>query len=371
VNVNDASKKGSCFLLMKAVTLARSDDEGVFKMYQASQTRYDQMQYNRVGQSGLKLSAIGLGLWNNFGSVDPIANQKAIIHQAFDLGITYYDLANNYGPEPGSAETNFGQIMKTDMRPYRDEMVIASKAGYVMWPGPYGNWGSRKSIIASADQSLQRTGLDYFDIFYSHRPDPETPMAETVAALDQLVRQGKTLYVGISNYNGEQTAAMTKLFEQLGTPYIIHQPRYNMFNRQAEQDLFPVLEKTHKAAVGFSSLSQGLLTDKYLHGIAANSRAKKATIPFLSPVQVEQTLTTVKRLNEVAQQRGQSLAQMALAWNLREPALASVLIGASRPQQVVDNVAALDQLAFSDAELAKIDQILAEQPAVDWSAGRK
>ncbi|BBM21919.1 L-glyceraldehyde 3-phosphate reductase [Lactobacillus pentosus] len=340
-------------------------------MYQASQTRYDQMQYNRVGQSGLKLSAIGLGLWNNFGSVDPIANQKAIIHQAFDLGITYYDLANNYGPEPGSAETNFGQIMKTDMRPYRDEMVIASKAGYVMWPGPYGNWGSRKSIIASADQSLQRTGLDYFDIFYSHRPDPETPMAETVAALDQLVRQGKTLYVGISNYNGEQTAAMTKLFEQLGTPYIIHQPRYNMFNRQAEQDLFPVLEKTHKAAVGFSSLSQGLLTDKYLHGIAANSRAKKATIPFLSPVQVEQTLTTVKRLNEVAQQRGQSLAQMALAWNLREPALASVLIGASRPQQVVDNVAALDQLAFSDAELAKIDQILAEQPAVDWSAGRK
>jgi L-glyceraldehyde 3-phosphate reductase len=324
-----------------------------------------------VGQSGLKLSAIGLGLWNNFGSVDPIANQKAIIHQAFDLGITYYDLANNYGPEPGSAETNFGQIMKTDMRPYRDEMVIASKAGYVMWPGPYGNWGSRKSIIASADQSLQRTGLDYFDIFYSHRPDPETPMAETVAALDQLVRQGKTLYVGISNYNGEQTAAMTKLFEQLGTPYIIHQPRYNMFNRQAEQDLFPVLEKTHKAAVGFSSLSQGLLTDKYLHGIAANSRAKKATIPFLSPVQVEQTLTTVKRLNEVAQQRGQSLAQMALAWNLREPALASVLIGASRPQQVVDNVAALDQLAFSDAELAKIDQILAEQPAVDWSAGRK
>ncbi|MCT3064958.1 aldo/keto reductase [Lactiplantibacillus pentosus] len=340
-------------------------------MYQASQTRYDQMQYNRVGQSGLKLSAIGLGLWNNFGSVDPIANQKAIIHQAFDLGITYYDLANNYGPEPGSAETNFGQIMKTDMRPYRDEMVIASKAGYVMWPGPYGNWGSRKSIIASADQSLQRTGLDYFDIFYSHRPDPETPMAETAAALDQLVRQGKTLYVGISNYNGEQTAAMTKLFEQLGTLYIIHQPRYNMFNRQAEQDLFPVLTKTHKAAVGFSSLSQGLLTDKYLHGIAANSRANKATIPFLIPVQVEQTLTTVKRLNEVAQQRGQSLAQMALAWNLREPALASVLIGASRPQQVVDNVAALDQLVFSEAELAKIDQILAEQPAIDWSAGRK
>lgn len=339
-------------------------------MYQASQKRYDHMIYNRVGNSGLKLSAIGLGLWNNFGSVDPIANQKAIIHQAFDLGITYYDLANNYGPEPSSAETNFGRIMATDMRPYRDEMVIASKAGYVMWPGPYGNWGSRKSIIASADQSLQRTGLDYFDIFYSHRPDPETPMEETAAALDQLVRQGKTLYVGISNYNGKQTAAMTKIFESLGTPYIIHQPRYNMFNRQVEQDLFPVLQATHKAAVGFSSLSQGLLTDKYLHGITTDSRANKQTIPFLNPVQVEQTLATVKRLNEVAQQREQSLAQMALAWNLRQPALASVLIGASRPEQVVNNVAALEKLKFSESELATIEQILTEQPAIDWNAGR-
>ncbi|KAB1953091.1 aldo/keto reductase [Lactiplantibacillus plantarum] len=339
-------------------------------MYQASQKRYDHMIYNRVGNSGLKLSAIGIGLWNNFGSVDPIANQKAIIHQAFDLGITYYDLANNYGPEPGSAETNFGRIMATDMRPYRDEMVIASKAGYVMWPGPYGNWGSRKSIIASADQSLQRTGLDYFDIFYSHRPDPETPMEETAAALDQLVRQGKTLYVGISNYNGKQTAAMTKIFESLGTPYIIHQPRYNMFNRQVEQDLFPVLQATHKAAVGFSSLSQGLLTDKYLHGITTDSRANKQTIPFLNPVQVEQTLATVKRLNEVAQQREQSLAQMALAWNLRQPALASVLIGASRPEQVVNNVAALEKLKFSESELATIEQILTEQPAIDWNAGR-
>ena len=335
-------------------------------MYQASQKRYDHMIYNRVGNSGLKLSAIGLGLWNNFGSVDPIANQKAIIHQAFDLGITYYDLANNYGPEPGSAETNFGRIMATDMRPYRDEMVIASKAGYVMWPGPYGNWGSRKSIIASADQSLQRTGLDYFDIFYSHRPDPETPMEETATALDQLVRQDKTLYVGISNYNGKQTAAMTKIFESLGTPYIIHQPRY----RQVEQALFPVLQATHKAAVGFSSLSQGLLTDKYLHGITTDSRANKQTIPFLSPVQVEQTLATVKRLNEVAQQREQSLAQMALAWNLRQPALASVLIGASRPEQVVNNVAALEKLKFSESELATIEQILTEQPAIDWNAGR-
>ena len=337
-------------------------------MYQADSTRYDQMVYNRVGQSGLKLSAIGLGLWNNFGSVDPLENQKAIIHQAFDLGITYFDLANNYGPEPGSAETNFGQIMATDMRPYRDEMVIASKAGYVMWPGPYGNWGSRKSIIASADQSLQRTGLDYFDIFYSHRPDPETPLTETAQALDQLVRDGKTLYVGLSNYDGRQTAAMTDIFDELKTPYIIHQPRYNMFNRQAESDLFPVLQSTHRAAVGFSSLSQGLLTDKYLHGIAADSRATKQTIPFLSASQVDQTLTTVKRLNEVAQQRGQSLAQMALAWNLRNPALASVLIGASRPQQVINNVAALDNLDFSEDELATIDQILAEQPVIDWKA---
>jgi len=336
-------------------------------MYQADRTRYDQMIYNRVGQSGLKISAIGLGLWNNFGSVDPLENQKAIIHQAFDLGITYFDLANNYGPEPGSAETNFGQIMASDMWPYRDEMVIASKAGYVMWPGPYGNWGSRKSIIASADQSLKRTGLDYFDIFYSHRPDPETPLAETAQALDQLVRDGKTLYVGLSNYDGKQTAAMTAIFDELKTPYIIHQPRYNMFNRQAESDLFPVLQKTHKAAVGFSSLSQGLLTDKYLHGIAADSRATKQTIPFLGTSQVDQTLTTVKHLNEVAQRRGQSLAQMALAWNLRQPALASVLIGASRPQQVINNVAALDKLEFSADEIATIEQILAKQPMIDWS----
>jgi L-glyceraldehyde 3-phosphate reductase len=337
-------------------------------MYQANKQRYDQMLYNRIGNSGLKLSAIGLGLWNNFGSVDPLENQKEIIHQAFDLGITYFDLANNYGPEPGSAEENFGRIMKSDMHAYRDEMIIASKAGYVMWPGPYGNWGSRKSIIASADQSLKRTGLDYFDIFYSHRPDPETNIEETALALDQLVRAGKTLYVGLSNYNGEQTAAMAAIFKELHTPFVIHQPRYNMFNRQAETDLFPVLEKEQKAAVGFSSLSQGLLTDKYLGGIADDSRAKKATIPFLSPVQVKETLATVEKLNQVAKQRGQSLAQMALAWNLREPALACALIGASRPQQVIDNVRALDHLDFSDEELAQIEQILGEQTPIDWSA---
>lgn len=337
-------------------------------MYQASEQRYDKMIYNRVGNSGLKLSALGLGLWNNFGSVDPISNQKKIIHQAFDLGITYYDLANNYGPEPGSAEENFGRIMKSDMHAYRDEMVIASKAGYYMWPGPYGDWGSRKSIIASADQSLKRTGLDYFDIFYSHRPDPETPVEETAQALDQLVRDGKTLYVGISNYSGAQTKAITKIFRELKTPFVIHQPRYNMFNREPESDLFPVLKAEQKAAVGFSALSQGLLTDKYLHGIPEDSRAKKTTIPFLHPEQVDQTLQTVQRLNQLAKSRNQSLAQMALAWNLREPELSCVLIGASRPEQVVDNVRALDNLKFSAEELKEIDQILGEQGNISWGA---
>jgi L-glyceraldehyde 3-phosphate reductase len=337
-------------------------------MYQAKKERYDEMIYNRVGESGLKLSAIGLGLWNNFGSVDPLENQKAMMHQAFDLGITYFDLANNYGPVPGSAETNFGRIMKDDMHAYRDEMVIASKAGYVMWDGPYGNWGSRKSIIASADQSLQRTGLEYFDIFYSHRADPKTPVEETALALDQLVKAGKALYVGISNYNGAQTAAIAKIFKELHTPFIINQPRYNMFNRQVETDLFPVLEQEHRGATSYSSLSQGLLTNKYLQGIDDNSRAKKSTIPFLSPVQVEETLATVKKLNQVAQDRGQSLAQMALAWNLRQPVIASVLIGASRPQQIIDNVQALNHLEFSDVELAQIDQILNEQSPIDWDA---
>nr|WP_040535067.1 aldo/keto reductase [Schleiferilactobacillus shenzhenensis] len=330
-------------------------------MYLANDKRYDKMVYNRVGASGLKVSAIALGLWNNFGSVDPLETQKAIIHQAFDLGITYFDLANNYGPIPGSAEENFGRIMAGDMKPYRDEMVIASKAGYVMWPGPYGNWGSRKSIIASADQSLRRTGLDYFDIFYSHRADPETPAEETALALDQLVRSGKALYVGISNYNGAQTKAIAAIFTDLKTPFIIHQPRYNMFDRGIETDLFPVLRAEHKAAVSYSSLAQGLLTDRYLHGIPQDSRAAKSTIPFLHEDQVEKTLSTVKRLNDVAADRGQSLAEMALAWNLREPEIASVLIGASRPQQVVDNVKALDHLDFSDAELKQIDAILAGQ----------
>lgn len=327
-------------------------------MYQANEQRYDKMVYKRVGKSGLKLSALSLGLWHNFGSVDSYENQRAIIHRAFDLGITYFDLANNYGPIPGSAEENFGHIMAEDMKPYRDEMIIASKAGYRMWDGPYGEWGSRKDIIASANQSLKRTGLDYFDIFYSHRPDPDTPFEETALALDQLVREGKALYVGISNYSGAQTREITKIFNELHTPFVIHQPRYNMFDRHIESDLFPVLKAEGKAAVSFSSLAQGLLTDRYLNGIPADSRAHKSTSPFLHEDQVEATISTVKQLNQVAKSRGQSLAEMALAWNLREAEIASVLIGASRPDQLDDNVKALDHLDFSDEELAKIDQIL-------------
>ncbi|MCC4422584.1 aldo/keto reductase [Limosilactobacillus reuteri] len=327
-------------------------------MYQANKNRYHKMIYNRVGKSGLKLSAIGLGFWHNFGSVDPFENQKKIVHQAFDLGITYYDLANNYGPIPGSAEENFSRIMATDMKPYRDEMIISSKAGYEMWDGPYGNWGSRKSIIASANQSLKRLQLDYVDIFYSHRPDPETPIEETAEALDQLVREGKALYIGISNYNGAETAAITKIFNDLHTPFIIHQPRYNMFDRHIEKDLLPVLKKNNKAAVCFSPLAQGLLTNRYLNGIPADSRAAKSTSPFLHESQVEQTLATVRQLNKIAKERKQTLAEMALAWNLREPEIACVLVGASRPSQLVDDIKALDNLQFTNNELEAIDQIL-------------
>lgn len=335
-------------------------------MYIGASDRYENMTYDRVGNSGLKLSVLGLGFWHNFGSIDPFEKQKEIVHQAFDLGITYYDLENNYGPVPGSAEENFGKLMNDDMKNHRDEMIIASKAGYEMWPGPYGNWGSRKSIIASADQSLQRLNLDYVDIFYSHRPDPRTPAEETALALDQLVREGKTLYVGISNYLGSQTAEMIRIFKELKTPFIVDQVRYNMFNRKVEKDLFPVLERQQKAAVAFSPLSQGLLTDKYLQGIPANSRAVKKSSPFLHQSQVEQTVETVRKLNEIAKQREQSLAQMALAWDLRQKAVSCVLVGASRPQQLVDNFNALHNLEFSRRELAQIDQILDDQPQIDW-----
>lgn len=327
--------------------------------YLASPTRYDNMQYRRVGSSGLKLSALSLGLWHNFGSVDPLENQRHLLRHAFDLGITCFDLANNYGPEAGSAESNFGRIFKADFQPYRDELVITSKAGYYMWPGPYGEWGSRKNLIASCDQSLRRTGLDYFDIFYSHRFDPDTPLEETALALDQLVKSGKALYVGISNYNAENTEKIAAIFKDLRTPYIIHQDRYNMFNRDPETSLFPTLAKDHTGAVVFSPLAQGMLTGRYLNGIPEDSRAARKDSKFLHVADVESKLDKIKALNVIAEKRGQSLAEMALAWDLREPAVASVIIGASKVSQLDDNVKALSNLTFSAEEEKAIDQALA------------
>lgn len=327
-------------------------------MYEASSTRYDKMIYNRVGKSGLKIPALSLGLWHNFGDTDLIENQRAILHRAFDLGITHFDLANNYGPGPGSAEKNFGRIFKEDFTQYRDELIISSKAGYHMWEGPYGEWGSRKNMIASCDQSLKRTGLDYFDIFYTHRPDPETPFEETALALDQIVRSGKALYVGISNYNAEQTREIGQIFKELKTPFIIHQPRYNMLDSWIEDGLTDELLAQGKSAIVFSPLAQGLLTNRYLHGIPEDSRAHRSDSPFLTEDKVEDTLAKVKKLNAVAEKRGQTLAEMSLAWNLQNPAVASVLIGASRVSQLEDNVKALDNLEFSKEELQEIDNIL-------------
>ncbi|MFZ8765779.1 L-glyceraldehyde 3-phosphate reductase [Enterococcus diestrammenae] len=327
-------------------------------MYLAKENRYDQMQYNRVGKSGLKLPAISLGLWHNFGDVDKMTTQKEVIFTAFDNGITHFDLANNYGPPAGSAETNFGRILRDDLKAYRDEMIISSKAGYYMWPGPYGEWGSKKNLIASCDQSLQRMGLDYVDIFYHHRPDPETPIEETAHALDLLVRQGKALYVGVSNYSPEQTAAISKLFKEWQTPFVIHQPQYNMFNRSIEEGLTDVLAEEGLGSIVFSPLAQGLLTDRYLDGIPADSRAHRSDSPFLSEDRVEETIGKVRQLNQVAQDRGQTLAEMALAWNLRLPEVSSVLIGASRVSQLQDNLKSLDNLDFAPEELARIDAIL-------------
>lgn len=327
-------------------------------MYSANTDRYQEMIYNRLGASGLKISAVSLGLWHNFGSVDSLENQKKIIHQAFDLGITYYDLANNYGPVPGSAAENFGHVLSRDMKAYRDEMIISSKAGYHIWEGPYGDWGSRKSIIASANQSLQRMGLEYFDIFYSHRPDPKTPIEETALALDQLVREGKALYIGVSNYDGKQTSAISKIFHELKTPFVVNQSRYNMFNKKIEGDLLPVLKDNNKAAVVFSPLAQGLLTNRYLNGIPDDSRAAKSSSPFLKKEQVEKTLNTVKELECVAEKREQTLAEMAIAWNLRQKEVSSVIVGASRSEQLQNSVNALKNLTFSVEELKIIDKIL-------------
>ncbi|NJE63987.1 L-glyceraldehyde 3-phosphate reductase [Enterococcus durans] len=328
-------------------------------MYVAKQDRYEKMTYRRTGKSGLKLPLLSLGLWQNFGDHDPISNQREILRGAFDMGITHFDLANNYGGPAGAAEKNFGRIFKEDFTAYRDEMIISSKAGYHMWEGPYGEWGSRKSIIASCDQSLQRMGLDYVDIFYHHRPDPETPLEETAEALIQLVRQGKALYVGISNYNGEDTQKMTKILRKKEAPFIIHQMRYNMFSRELlEDDLAPVLEENGLGAITFSPLAQGLLTKRYLNGIPEDSRAHRKEIPFLSEDQVTPTLHKITLLQELAETRNQSLAQMALAWNLRQESVTSVLVGASRLSQLQESVRMMDNLHFSPEEEDKIETIL-------------
>ena len=328
-------------------------------MYLANEQRYDTMQYRRSGRSGVRLPAISLGLWHNFGGADRFENSRAMVRQAFDLGITHFDLANNYGPPYGSAETTFGQILRLDFAPYRDEMIISSKAGYDMWPGPYGDWGSRKYLLASLDQSLKRMGLEYVDIFYSHRPDPETPVEETMGALDQAVRSGKALYAGISNYNATQAAAAIKVLRELGTPCLIHQPKYSIFVRTPEQGLLDVLGKEGVGAIAFTPLAQGLLTNRYLHGIPADSRATKAVFLKESDIS-EDRLTRIRALNELAKQRGQSLAQMALAWVLRDSRVTSALIGASRVEQIEQNVAALANLSFSADEIARIDSIVSQ-----------
>jgi len=317
------------------------------------------MLYNRCGRSGLKLPAIVLGLWHNFGGVDLFENQRAMILRAFDLGITHFDAANNYGPPYGSAEENFGRILKQNLAGYRDQLVISTKAGYDMWPGPYGEWGSRKYLIASLDQSLKRMGLEYVDIFYSHRPDPETPFEETMGALDFAVRSGRALYVGLSNYTADQTRQAVKILRQLGTPCLIHQPRYNMFDRWVEKGLLDVLAEEGVGCIAFSPLAQGLLTDRYLQGIPDGSRASRPQ-PFLRPESItEQKLDKVRRLNAIAQRRGQTMAQMALAWVLRYPGMTSVLIGASRVSQIEDGVATARNLKFSPEELQEIEGILA------------
>jgi len=322
--------------------------------------RYSNIEYRRCGKSGIQLPAISLGLWHNFGGVDVYENCRAMLRRSFDLGITHFDLANNYGPPPGSAEENFGRILKADFAGYRDELIISTKAGYTMWDGPYGDWGSRKYLIASLDQSLKRMGLEYVDIFYSHRPDPNTPVEETMSALDHAIRLGKALYAGISNYNPEQTARAAATLRELGTPCLIHQPKYSMFERTPEKTgLFEVLTKEGIGCIAFTPLAQGLLTNRYLQGIPNDSRAAKS-YGFLKPEDIDQhRLGQVRALDDLAQKRGQSLAQMALAWVLRQPCMTSALIGASRVEQIEQNVAALSKLEFSSEELASIETLSA------------
>ena len=327
--------------------------------YIPAPTRYDGMQYRRCGNSGVKLPAISLGLWHNFGDITPFGVQQSILRTAFDNGITHFDLANNYGPPYGEAERNFGMHMDRAWRPHRDELILSTKAGYDMWPGPYGNWGSRKYLIASLDQSLRRMRVDYVDIFYHHRPDPETPLEETMAALDHIVRSGKALYVGISNYRPEQARQAIRILRELGTPCLIHQPRYNLFDRWIEDGLTDVLRQERVGCICFAPLAGGLLTDRYLNGIPADSRAGHDP-RFLKPDAItEDKLARIRALNDLAAARGQKLSQMALQWVLRDGVVTSALIGASRPQQVLDNVAALGGPAFTPEELAAIDRIMA------------
>ncbi len=326
--------------------------------YSPAENRYDNMVYNRCGKSGIKLPAISLGLWHNWGDVNDYENARKMIHQAFDLGITHFDLANNYGPPYGSAESNFGKILKQDLMPFRDELIISTKAGWDMWPGPYGDFGSRKYLIASLDQSLKRMGLDYVDIFYHHRPDPETPLEETMGALDHIVRSGKALYVGISQYKREETKKAVQILKELGTPLLIHQPRYNMFDRWIEDGLTNVLKQKGVGSIVFSPLALGLLTNRYLNGIPSDSRAGNDG-RFLNKDHITKSkLETILQLNRIAQDRNQTLAQMAIAWTLRNPVVTSSLIGASKVSQIEDIVGALNNLKFSTDQLNKIDNLL-------------
>lgn len=326
--------------------------------YTALETRYDKMRYNRCGHSGVKLPAISLGLWHNFGGVDTFENSRAMLRHAFDVGITHIDLANNYGPPPGSAEETFGLVFQRDLKPYRDELIISSKAGYAMWDGPYGDWGSRKYLVSSLDQSLKRMGVDYVDIFYHHRPDPETPLEETMGALDYIVRSGRALYAGISNYKPAEAKKAIQMLRELGTPCLIHQPSYSMFNRWVEDGLLDLLGKESVGAIVFSPLAQGLLTDKYLDGLPEGSRASKPH-GFLRPAQItDEKIAKVRQLNDLAIARGQTLAQMALAWVLRHEIVTSALIGASRVEQIDDALGAINHLDFSQEELDKIETIL-------------
>lgn len=326
--------------------------------YTPDNRRYENMRFNRCGKSGLKLPAISLGLWHNFGFVDKLENSRAIIRAAFDVGITHFDLANNYGPPPGSAEENFGRILKKDLLPYRDELIISTKAGYLMWEGPYGEWGSRKYLLASLDQSLKRMDIDYVDIFYSHRPDPETPLEETMSALAQSVKQGKALYAGISNYPADKTREASKILRQMGVPCLIHQPKYSMFERWVEDGLLNVLEEEGIGSIAFSPLAQGLLTNRYLKGIPEDSRAAKPHGFLKKETITPEVLNKIQKLNDIAKKRNQSLAQMALAWVIKDPRITSVLIGVSAVEQLHDNLGILSNLNFEQSELQQIETIL-------------